>query len=275
MIERTWRLTGLEYLVMRERLVGRRMNWPFAYRSDIHGHYDFQFAKARVWGELQANWDAALADVLVKSLRADIRIALQAVDHSALEALDGRKVLAAKIFSDRAVLIEGFHTTTFDSHDELEITECPATALPRLIVEKLPPEPAGTQSRVELLNSDTEAGFDHWHGRNSLYDEGDRDIDLRGRRWQAAQKGFVGAMQITHGHSTFGPRGQVTRWIIWEDHPGDGRYLIDPGPPVAAVAVDAAGLGKLIERECAELLLVRDDESRQGVARGSVYDDGL
>ncbi|PXX61697.1 ESAT-6 protein secretion system EspG family protein [Nocardia tenerifensis] len=273
-MERTWRLSGLEYLVLRERLVDRKQSWPFTYISDIRGYYDFQFAKARVWGELQAAWDPALADVLVKSLRADIRMVVHAEDLSAERRQDGLIVLAAKKFGDRAVLIQGFGTVTPESHDELEITECDAASLTRLLVDKLPPMAAGSQARVELLDTGRPDEFDHWHRRSSLYDEGDRDVDARCRQWQAAPKATVGRIVLTHGHSTFGPRGQVTKWLVWEDHPGDGRYVIGMEQPVAAVAADAAGLRTMIDRHCDELLLVRDDESRGGLARASVYDDG-
>ncbi|MEV6562770.1 ESX secretion-associated protein EspG [Nocardia sp. NPDC051756] len=273
-MERTWRLSGLEYLVMRERLVDRRHNWPFTYLSDIRGFYDFQFKKARVWGELQAAWDPDLADVLVKSLRADVRMTVRASDSSAPHDLAGHKVMAAKRFGERAVLIQGFSTTTSESHDEIEITECDPAALARLIVDRLPPMAAGAHPRVALLNT-AEEQFDHWHGRSALFDdEQDHDVDARCRTWQAAPKATVGYIMITHGHSTFGPSGQVTKWICWEDHPGDGRYVIDLEPPIAAVATTAEGLGKLIDRHCDELLLVRADESRRGVARASVYDDG-
>ncbi|MRH89379.1 hypothetical protein GFY24_18315 [Nocardia sp. SYP-A9097] len=272
-MERTWRLSGLEYLVMRERLVGRRNNWPFAFRSDIRGFYDFQFKKARVWGELQAGWDPELAETLVKSLQADVRLVVHAEDRRLPAALAERKVMVGKRFGDRAVLIQGFHTDTVDSHDELEITECAASALARLIVERLPPTEAGTEPRVELL-SPGEQHFDHYHGRSSLYDDDEGDVDTRSLRWQAAAKGMVGSILITQGHSSFGPRGQVTKGIFWEDHPGDGRYVIDLEPPMAAVATDADGLCKLIDRQCGEVLLVREDESRRGVARESVYDDG-
>ncbi|WP_067844521.1 ESX secretion-associated protein EspG [Nocardia lijiangensis] len=274
-MERTWRLSGLEYLVLRERLVDRKQSWPFTYITDIRGYYDFQFAKARVWGELQAAWDPALADVLVKSLQADIRMVVRAEDRSAARRIDGQIVMVGKKFGDRAVLIQGFSSTTTESHDELEITECDAASLTRLLVDKLPPMEAGSQPRVELLGTGGEqAEFDHWHGRGSLYDEGDRDVDARCRQWQAAPKATVGQIVITQGHSHFGPRGQVTKWLVWEDHPGDGRYVIGMEPPPAAVAADAARLRALVDRHCDELMLVRDDESRGGLVRASVYDDG-
>ncbi|MFE9789607.1 ESX secretion-associated protein EspG [Nocardia salmonicida] len=273
-MERTWRLSGLEYLVLRERLVGRKANWPFAYLSDVRGHYDFQFTKARVWGELQATWDSALADVLVKSLRAEIRMAIHAWNPGAAQNISDRQVLTGKRFGDRGLLIQGSHTTSIDSHDELEITECDAASLSRLIVERLPRNGAGTRARVELPSAGGAARFDHRYGRSPLYDEGDHDVDLRGRQWQAAVKTQVGSMRITHGPSTFGPSGQVTKWIFWEDHLDDGRYLIDVGPPIAAVAIDNGGLSAAIDKHCAELLLIRDDETRRGVTRSSVFDGG-
>ncbi|WP_330179052.1 ESX secretion-associated protein EspG [Nocardia sp. NBC_01503] len=272
-MERTWRLSGLEYLVMRERLVGRRNNWPFAFRSDVRGYYDFQFKKARVWGELQAAWDPALAEVLVKSLQADVRLVVHADEQHADDADITRKVMSGRRFGDRGLLIEGFHGASPDCHDQLEITECDAAALARVIVDRLPSVAAGTEPRVELLSAG-EQRFDHWHGRSSLYEDDDRDVDARSLRWQAAPKGMVGSILITQGHSSFGPRGQVTKGIFWEDHPGDGRYVIDLEPPTAAVATDADGLRKLIDRHCDELRLVRQDESRRGVSRESVYDDG-
>ncbi|MEU6190576.1 ESX secretion-associated protein EspG [Nocardia sp. NPDC047038] len=271
---RTWRLTGLEYLVLRERLVGRRTSWPFAYVADVKGHFDFQFVKARVWGELQAAWDPALAEAMVKSMQADVRIAVLANDESAPHDLARQWTMAGKLFGDRAILVEGFRVRSPYSHDELVITECDAVELARVIVDKLPPMAAGGQSQVELLSSTAEPVFDHWHGRSSLYDEGDRDVDTRSRGWQAAPKSTVGRIEITHGHSNFGPSGQVTKWIFWEDHPGDGRYIVDAGPPVAAVATDAERLVRLIERECGELQRVQGDESRGGISRLSVYDDG-
>ncbi|MET7768232.1 ESX secretion-associated protein EspG [Nocardia sp. NPDC005366] len=273
--KRSWRLTGLQYLVMRERLVGRRQNWPFSYISDIRGYYDFEFAKARVWGELQAEWDPALADVLVKSLNADIRMVAHAEDKGATNGFADRKVMVGKRFGERGVLIEGFVGSSPESHDEIEITECDAASLSRSIVDRLPPMDAGSQPRVELLSTDKQDSFDHWHGRSSYFDgDDDRDVDIRSRMWQAAPKSTVGRIVITQGRSAFGPSGQVTKYIFWEDHPDDGRYVVDLEPPIAAVATDADALGKLIDRHCGELLLVGADESRRGVIRESVFDDG-
>ncbi|MFI6172413.1 ESX secretion-associated protein EspG [Nocardia sp. NPDC051052] len=269
---RTWRLTGLEYLVLRERLVGRQQNWPMDYYSDIRGYYDFQFRKARVWGEWQARWEPELAEALVQSLDAEVRLAAHVYNRGAPTDLTGRMVLAGKRFGDRAVLIHGRHTHTVNSHDDIEITVCDAVSLTRLIVDKLPPMAAGSLPRVELLGHNQEETVDHWHGRSSVYDD-DHAVDSHCRQWQAAPKGTVGRIVLTQGHSKFGPSGKVTKQIFWEEHVGDGGYVIDLDPTPAAVATDTEGLRALIDRQCGELLLVGQDESRRGVERESVYDD--
>jgi hypothetical protein len=61
--------------------------------------------------------------------------------------------------------------------------------------------------------------------------------------------------------------------MFWEDHPGDGRYLIDLVPPMAAIGIDATGLQGHIDQGIAEMLRMAQDESREGVVRASVFDD--
>ncbi|MEV0770624.1 ESX secretion-associated protein EspG [Nocardia salmonicida] len=273
-MEKTWHLTGLEYRVLRQRLLDRNTNWPFIFRSEVRRAYEYEFVKARVWGELRANWDPALAEVLAKALTADVRIAVLGRDKRDPADFSGNVTVTAKRFGDRALVMQGFHTTTRDSHDQLVLTECDASALTALLVAELPDVAAGSRGRVVLPSHDSAAEFDHWHGRSTLYDVGDGDHEVRGRDWQRAPKATVGRILITHGHSAFGPRGQVRKAVFWEDHVDDGRYLIDIGPPVAAIGTDAAGLAKAIDRQIGEVLLVRGDEARTGFVRGSVYDDG-
>ncbi|MGW5455940.1 ESX secretion-associated protein EspG [Nocardia sp. NPDC003979] len=273
-MHRTWRLSGLEYLVLRERLLDRVNNWPFIYLTDTRGYYNFQFAKARTWGELQATWDPDLADLLVQGLRAQVRMSAHVDDRAKARTIDGRIVLSARRFGARAILMQGFSSTTIESHDEVEITECAASELSELLVTKLPPMAKGSLPRIELRSAAADPGVDHWHGRSALYDEDEPSAEVQLRRWQSAPKSMIGRIVLTHGHSTFGPRGQVTKWVAWEDHPGDGCYLIDADDPGAAVAADADGLRARVEAHCAELLLVGADETRHGVTRDSVFDSG-
>ncbi|MBU3068090.1 ESX secretion-associated protein EspG [Nocardia sp. NEAU-G5] len=269
-MERTWQLTGLEYLVLRERLLGRPNSWPFRTVTTITSAWDYQFAKARLWGELQARWDAELAEVLKASLDPDLRLIAQVFGTRDNNAT--RDLLTAKRFGDRAVVIQGFNPTSLYSHDRLEITLCDAAAMSRVLVDRLPPMTPGSQPRVTLLSYDKEESVDHWtRGNSGFYDDGDT-VDTQSRHWQAAPKSRVGSIQITQGQSRFGPRGKVTKHIFWEEHHGDGCYVIDLEPPIAAVAAGSEQLRAGIDAQCAELLIVGQDESRQGSARESVYD---
>jgi ESX secretion-associated protein EspG len=183
-------------------------------------------------------------------------------------------MLVAKRFGDRAVVIQGFNPKSVYSHDEFEITLCDAAAMTRVLVDRLPPMTPGSQPRVALLSYNQQDTADHWTrgGNSGLYDDGDT-VDSQSKNWQAAPKSRAGSIQITQGRSRFGPRGKVTKHIFWEEHPGDGCYLIDLESPMAAIAADSDNLRGRIDKECGELLLIGRDESRRGVARESVYDE--
>lgn len=272
-MEHTWRVTGLEYMVLRERLLGRPTSWPFrtVTRDIAADAYELQYIKARIWGELQAKWDAELAEALVKSMDPDVRLMAQVFGSRGDNAT--RDLLTAKRFSDRALVIQGFNPKSLYSHDELEITLCDAATMSRVLVSRLPPMTAGSAPRVELVSYNKEETVDHWaRGNSGFYDDGDT-VDTQSRHWQAAPKSRAGNIQITQGQSKFGPRGKVVKYIVWEEHPGDGCYIIETEPPIAAVAADAEELRRRIDGQCAELLIVGADESRRGAARVSVYDD--
>lgn|GEM_PF-4607336 len=270
-MEHTWQLTGLEYLVLRERLLGRPNSWPFRTLTPIESAWDYQFVKARVWGELKAKWDAELAEVLAASLEPDIRLVAQVFGTRGDNAT--RDLLTAKRFGDRAIVIQGFNPTSLYSHDHFEVTLCDAAAMSRVLVDRLPPMTPGADPRVELLSYDKEETVDHWtRGNSGFYDDGDT-VDTRSRYWQAAPKSRVGSIQINQGQSRFGPRGKVTKHIFWEEHGDDGCYIVDLEPPIAAVAADGEQLRVTIDAQCAELLIVGQDESRRGSARESVYDE--
>ena len=78
---------------------------------------------------------------------------------------------------------------------------------------------------------------------------------------------------MRQGNSKFGPQGLRVKRLFWEDHPADGRYLIDLDPPIAALGIDADVLQQRIDQGIAEMLRMVQDESRQGVVRASVFDE--
>ncbi|MBU3065194.1 ESX secretion-associated protein EspG [Nocardia sp. NEAU-G5] len=272
-MNRTWHLRDLEFIVLRERLLGRELPWPFSYVGPVRSHIDFLNEKARLWSRLQPNLDPDLADAIVRAGDPDARVQIRCWD--ARDTLDpvSRQFLVGNRCGSRAVVVHGTCGDDFESFDRYRIVECAAQELSAVLVDSLPPMPAGSHSRVELMTYHQAETVDHWSGRSNLYDDGADTVEHRSRQWQRAARGTVGIIDVRQGKSAFGPRGMALNRLFWEDHPDDGRYLIDLNPPLAAIAIDAAGLRARIDAEIAEILRVVQDESREGTVRSSVFDD--
>lgn len=272
-MERTWHISDLEFMVLRERLLGRNLPWPFSYVGPMRSHHDVVYEKQRVWAQLQADWDPDLATAVIAAGSPDARVQVRSWDSGDVLHPATRYFLVGNRCGERAVLVHGLCGRSADTYDSYRIVDCDAAGLSAAIVAILPEMPAGPQRRVELMSYHQEETVDHWTGRSTLFDDGSADIDTRSRAWQAAPVTTVGIIDIRQGASKFGPRGIGVRRLFWEDHPGDGRYLIEVNPPVAAVGIDAAGLRTRIDEEIAEILRVAQDETAEGIVRASVFEE--
>jgi len=272
-MHRTWTVTDLEFIVLREKLLGRALPWPFSYVGPVRSRIDFLNEKARTWSALQQNWDPDLADVIVRAGDPEARVQIRAWDSRDRFNPAGRLALVGNRCGDRAVVVYGFCGDHFETYDRYRIVECDAQALSSVLADSLPAMQAGSQSRVELISFHSEETTDHWSGRSTLYDDGDNDVDVRNLNWQRARKSTVGTIRVTQGGSKFGRRGIAAKLLFWEDHPDDGRYLIDLTPPTTAIGIDAAGMAARIDQEIDEVLRMAQDESREGIVRASVFDD--
>jgi len=271
-MRRTWSVTDLEFIVLREQLLDRDLPWPFTYVGPMRSRKDFLNEKARTWSRLKKSWDPDLAEAIVTFGNPDVRVQIRSWDGRDILDPAGRYFMVGNRSGSRAVLIHGLYERTAESCDRYRIVECDAQSLSSALVESLPDMPAGAQERVELMNYQAEETMDHWSRRSNLYDDGD-DITERSKYWQRAPRTTVGIIEVRQGRSKFGPEGLRVKRLFWEDHPGDGRYLIDLDPPLAAIGIDADGLRQRIDLGVAEMLRMVQDESRAGITRESVYDD--
>ncbi|MBU3068188.1 ESX secretion-associated protein EspG [Nocardia sp. NEAU-G5] len=272
-MHRTWTITDLEFIVLRDRLLNRYLPWPFTYVGPVRTRIDFLREQEQIWSRLQANWDPDLAEAIVNAGNPDARVQIRCWDGRDMRDPASRYFMVGNRCGSRAVLIHGLCDRDALTNDRYRIVECDAQALSSVLVDSLPEMPAGSQGRVELMSSHGAETVDHWSSRSSFYDDGDDNIDFRSTRWQRAPRTTVGIIEIRQGKSKFGPRGMGMKRMFWEDHPGDGRYLIDLDPPLAAIGIDATELQGRIDQGIAEMLRMVQDESREGVVRTSVFDD--
>ncbi|WP_216897434.1 ESX secretion-associated protein EspG [Nocardia alni] len=267
----------MEFIVLRDRLLDRYLPWPFTYIGPVRSRIEFLHEKARTWNRLQTIWDPDLADAITKAGNPDTRVQIRCWDGRDISATASRYFLVGNRCGARAVVIQGIYERSAQSCDSYRIVECDAQSLSSVLVDSLPEMPAGSQGRVELTNyGDTESmrAADQWsHGRSSFYDDGDDDA-YQSKRWQSTPRTTVGIIEVRQGKSKFGPQGMKTvKRLFWEDHPGDGRYLIDLDPPIAAVGIDAQDMRQRIDRGIAEMLRMVQDESQEGIARTSIFSD--
>ncbi|MBO0878843.1 MAG: ESX secretion-associated protein EspG [Mycobacterium sp.] len=273
-MSRTWELTNLEFIVLRDRLVGRHLPWPFAYIGPVRTRIEFLNEKARIWKRLQADWDPDLADLITAAANPDMKVQVVAWDSRKPDNTASEYSLVGYRFASRALLIQGIHDSDPVSCDWYRVVECDASDLSALIVDTLPEHPAGSQDRIELAHYVPTETTDVWsQTRSHLYDDGDGDITKRSHGWQKAAKSTVGMIALRQGRSKFGPQGIRMQHLFWEDHPDDGRYLIDLEPPISAVGIDSDGLRRRIDQRTDEVLRMVADESREGIVRSSVFDD--
>ena len=79
-MHRTWTITDLEFIVLRERLLDRYLPWPFMYVGPVRSRIDFLNEKARTWSRLQRNWDPDLAEAITGAGNPDVRVQIRAWD---------------------------------------------------------------------------------------------------------------------------------------------------------------------------------------------------
>ncbi|MQY22487.1 ESX secretion-associated protein EspG [Nocardia macrotermitis] len=286
-MERTWYVEGLEFVILMKRLLGRTLPPPFTYLSPtLQTRINALNEEARIWKQLRANWDPDLADLISWTGEPELRIEV-----SAWDPRDDGPALQYDMLcfrsGSRAALIEGFYNAAGTSCERYRIVECDPAELSSLIVEALPQAPAGTQGRVELSDYEISGrgGTDDWSrgGRSSFYDDGDNDLDVRSRGWQQSTKSLVGMIGFHQGNAEddaqagpMPPNAVVIDWadyLFWEDHPDDGRYLVELTPPVSAVGIDADGLRRRIDQKAAEVLRTSWEENSEPYARSSIFDD--
>jgi hypothetical protein len=270
-MNRTWELTGMEFVLLRKRLLGRSLPWPFDHVSDAKTVDEFRLEERRTWDRLCAHWDPDLADAVVNAADPDARVQIRARDTREMKNPAKRLRLIGNRFGARALVIRQVPGRTVWHSQAFIVTECEAGELARVMVDNLPKADAGTRGRIELMSYHTRETVDHWYGRSTLDADADA-VDVRCRSFQKATKSTVGIIEVRQGRSIYGPRGLALRRLFWEDHPGDGRYVIDLEPPMAAVAADSAALEAKIDAEIAEVMRALQGELRERVVRGSIFD---
>ncbi|QLY31847.1 ESX secretion-associated protein EspG [Nocardia huaxiensis] len=248
-MSKRWEFTDLEFRVLWERFVGRRLPGPLTFRSDIEKLDDFEHAKFETWDRLQPTVDPALREILPMIQRPEVFVRVRAWrDDDRENPQEWIRIRAAR--SDaRGYLIVQHPGRTQRHASGYTLIDCGPHGLADGIVELLPQVGAGRHSGIALRNTEVPGTEDDWHRPRSLVSEDVEYADAYDHdRFFGIPAIKTGTITLHQGQSSFGPRGLIEHSMLWRDLPDDGRYLIElPSDSPTAVGVSARELSDRID----------------------------
>ncbi|MCP9620507.1 ESX secretion-associated protein EspG [Nocardia otitidiscaviarum] len=262
-----WTFDDLEFVALWSEHDEDELPHPFVFTSRIPLHDDYVRALARTRERLRHSVSPEVRDVLRMVARPEIRIAVRAADARIPKDPASSIRLLGILGNGQAYLLRQLPGETVDHSAGFTITACDPAGLADAVVAALPEAPPGRRPRLVLdVLSD---GLDYSHERYralEMYEDTELEI---ARRFVATAPSRVGWVEVAQGVSGFGPRGRVSRLPRWRELPGDGRYVIVPGPPTVARSADARVFADMVGAEIAEVAAAVMDERRSLARRPS------
>ncbi len=266
---RGWNFTDLEFVVMWRHLADEGPPRPFVYTTDIPLEDDFQRECTRLRDRMLARPDRTLFDAVRDCTQPDIAVLAWGFDGRDPHRGDGVVRMLAARREDRGYLLTQLPGRTLLHAGGFTMVECDPLRLADLIADALPPVDPGASDHIVLPpDPDSKAGVLAAHyvstatasGAPQLWDSYEEAELTSGQRFLDIVPERSGTIEIAQGISRFGPRGRTIRHLRWRDLPSDGRYVIQEGPPRAAVGADRQGLIAAINAEIITVVRAIKDE---------------
>jgi hypothetical protein len=237
-----WKLTDLEFKLLCEDSVPGGLPSPFVYtsRTRFADDYEAERAAVRAAPVLPAGPER---DALLGALaRPDLVIVVHAWNTRYCADPRHRIRLHAARRGTRGFLVRQRPGETLEHAGGFDIAECAAGDLGRVALAMLPRAAAGRDPgavRAELAATGTQP----YAGES---------VVTQGAGPPVTDAGFV---KVVQGHLGFREPGLAELGTGWRDIPGDGRYVLTVGAPVAtAVGMDSPALADRVDAQMAYVL---------------------
>ncbi|MBF6327530.1 ESX secretion-associated protein EspG [Nocardia transvalensis] len=259
-MKRTWSFTDIEFVTLWEDLYDDNLPGVFTFLSDVENYYDYLRLQRQARERIRNNLDPAIYEVLDIVVRPDIQIVVRGFDGQDPENPKAGIRLLAVRRGNEGYLLEQLPGATVQHSGGFTVTECDAVRLADVVVAKLPKADAGSRARVTLPAPPSQL-VDDEYGKSALWDTFDDSGGDPQSNWFYQQKPkYIGGIEVAQGISRFGPRGRTVRYLEWRDVLGDGRFVIVPTMPPAAVAVDERAFIAMINTEVATIVRAIKEE---------------
>ncbi|WP_330179055.1 ESX secretion-associated protein EspG [Nocardia sp. NBC_01503] len=256
-MSRTWHLSDVELIVLWDKLFGDRLPSPlFALHRGANAEEWARSATA-AWSGVRN--DGELHDALGRIARAEVRVAVQAVDPRAPDRGDGPIRILGGRQGAVATLIRQLPGETIWHSGGYVVSTGGAERLAGAVVGALPARDPGRLSDTQLVIASESDAAEYDYGRSPAL-AGYLEIERRSAAWLELPAERLGEIETCLGSSIFGPRGIVAHRIAWRDLVDDGRYAVGEGTAPIATAVDRARLAAMITADITKVLQTLEDE---------------
>ncbi|MEV0252262.1 ESX secretion-associated protein EspG [Nocardia sp. NPDC050712] len=237
----TWKFTDLEFDVLCDRLAKHHIPTPLTYLVRHQWMHEYELDAIQTWERVSNTIDPALREFFRILVRPEISVLLRGW-------YDGNDEDPKKWIRARAVRsgMHGFIVSQIPGETRGHsggyiVTECGPRGLAQAVVDLLPPNVEGGRHRsIPIVVKQIEGSEHHGYTGSWVSEETDSDVTSRSSEFFASPADRTGVIAIYQGHSKFGPRGLMEKFLYWRDLPDDGRYVIEL-PSSSPVAV---GMGK-------------------------------
>ncbi|WP_378737219.1 ESX secretion-associated protein EspG [Nocardia brasiliensis] len=259
-MNRTWKLTDLEFYVLWQGLKLGGLPYPFYFQSDTTDPEAFETEVIAVKDRLRLQLDPAISDMLEALVEPDVRIEVHGWDGRAPRTPEALVRMNAVRRGDKGFVVTCLPGRTFWHSGGYTVTECDPLRLADAVVERLPDTPAGKLTEFVLTPPGDAAELDYSFGTSAVHDSFEDSVSERSSSFMNAPATKIGTIHIVQGRSLFGPRGITRHELDWRDLVDDGRYVIDDQHPPVASPVDRKRLIGLINTRIAAVVRAIKDE---------------
>ncbi|MFD6516084.1 ESX secretion-associated protein EspG [Rhodococcus sp. NPDC060176] len=230
MTTKQWHFTGLEFSILWEAVGRDRLPYPLRFRSTAETMNELTAERRRAGARLSSMLDDRLHHVLGALANPAARVEVSGFHGPNMSTVTR---LHGVVAGDLGVLATQLPGRTSDCGSDVVLSVAHPSAIPRMLVDRLPACSAGSERGVSIERSKPTGGQSFLSSAGSA--RGSEEV----RR-------FFGRARTSIGEVTAYPGGAVDSrptddgiTFHWYDYADDGRYIITAGETVSARGASA------------------------------------
>ncbi|WP_406274004.1 ESX secretion-associated protein EspG [Nocardia sp. NBC_00881] len=249
-VTRSWRFTGLEFVVLWEDAGGQGPPAPFTVTNRLWQNHYLAREKREAREAVRARLGSCFEDVLDAVSVPDIRIVVQGWNPAEYDNPRSWIRMLGACSGKRVYLLEQLSGETASLSCGFAITEYGVREFGAVVAARLPEAQRGKHGNIDL-SAHAYCDTDQGSRRSRVFASTGKIAWLQAERFLRSPVTCAGAIVVGQGISRFDRCRAHRRMLEWRDIFGDGRYVIAGSAPPIAQGVDEKRLTARIDTEIA------------------------